>query len=222
MRSQSASWFDLCIASQFTPGGLRVQFCKQLCKWEVILLTDLDIQQCSWSTEQHPPSWQNYMEMVAISKRHLTSEAVLDFSALQWIQMDSRERIKGLAEDPAAASQLGSSRSIHFNFFFHRKREEKTSLFHTYSSINLLQDNLKRISFLLKEETHSQPTLLHWLSLIPQTQCLYCLCMCAPSQRDSFRQLLHFSALYGAIWIVALWSNFGIWKMESVIRNNCC
>lgn len=95
--------------------------------------TDLDIQQCSQSMEQHPPSWQNYMEMVAISKLHLTSEAVLDFSVLQWIQMDNRERIKGLAVNPPAASELEFSRLTYFNFFFRRKREEKTSLFHTQS-----------------------------------------------------------------------------------------
>lgn len=63
MQSQSASWFDLCIASQFAPGGLRVQFCKQLCKWEKSsppLLTDLSpslLASCilrAWGSATHP------------------------------------------------------------------------------------------------------------------------------------------------------------------------
>lgn len=95
------------------------------------LLRDLDIQQRSQRTEQCPPSSQNYMEMVAISKLHLTSEAVLDFSVLQWIQMDNMERIKGLAENPAAASELGFSRSIHFNFFPLKERRENLTFPHS-------------------------------------------------------------------------------------------
>lgn len=59
MQSQSASWFDLCIASQFAPGGLRVQFCKQLCKWEksspplAQTLTSSSALR-AWSSTPHP------------------------------------------------------------------------------------------------------------------------------------------------------------------------
>lgn len=119
-------------------------------------------QRCQ-STGQHHPSWQNCMEIVAISKLHLTSEAMLDFSVLQWIQMDKRERNKGLAENPAAASELAFSRSIHFKIFSINREKGKphpSTLSLKTSSCKII---LKGIYCLLKEETHSQPILLHCL-----------------------------------------------------------
>lgn len=113
----------------------------------------------SQSRGKHHLSWQNCMEMVAISKRYLTSEAMLDFPVLQWIQMDNRERNKRLAENPDAASELGFSRSIHFKIFSKQKGKPHSSTLSLESSSS--QTILKGLCCPLKEKTHSQPILLH-------------------------------------------------------------
>lgn len=112
---------------------------------------------CSQSMGQHHPPWQNCMEMMAISKLYLTSEAMLDFSVLQWIQMDNRERSKGLAENPAAASELGFSRSIHFENFSTDRQKGKSYYFTLSLKFSSCKTIWKGIWCLLKDEACSQP-----------------------------------------------------------------
>lgn len=221
MQTQSASWFDLCIASQFAPGGLRVQFCQQLCKWEVIPTTAYR----PW----HPAVLSEHGAAPPILAKLRGNgghfQTSLDLRGNAWflcyrnqmdnrflcyrIQMDNRERIKGLAENPDAASELGSSRSIHFNFFpLKERREEKTSLFHTQSSINLLEDNLKR-NFLPVKRGEPLPTHTSALTVFDSinSEFVLSLYVCTLANRSIPTILAHFSFL---------WSNSGIWKMENV------
>lgn len=75
--------------------------------------------------------------------------------------MENRERNKTLAENPAAASELGFSRSIHFKIFSTDREKGKphpSTLTLKSSSCKII---LKGICCLLKEQTHSQPILLH-------------------------------------------------------------
>jgi len=75
--------------------------------------------------------------------------------------MDNRERNKRLAENPATASELGFSRSIHFKIFSTDREKGKTHP----SILNLKSSSckiiLKGVGCPLKEETRSQSILLH-------------------------------------------------------------
>lgn len=166
MQSQSASWFDLCIASQFAPGGLRVQFCKQLCKWEksspplVQTLTSSSVLR-AWSSTPHPGKitwkWWPFPNFTWPQRQCLIS---LCYSESRWT---TGKESRDLLSTHLLLLSLNFP-GQHISIFFSTEREKRKPHSSTLSlksgSCKII---LKGISCLLKEETHSQPTLLHWL-----------------------------------------------------------